>query len=160
MHFFGTRAKSMGQLQSSMSILVWCQKRGMVQFLRAHDEQQRNTAQHEVMQQWQLFSWTVFISRCLFFNLGNGWYITHSVTDLPRDAVNLFPGRDVSGLTQCRHTNDSAGFGAFFPLLSRFFQGPGLLKIKVRNPSAAVYVFRGERSGGQQHYRCAHTPTL
>lgn len=75
---------------------------------------------HEVMQQCQLFSCFVFISRCLFFNLGNDWYIIHSVTDLPRDAINLFPSRDMSGLIQYRHTNDNAVSSAFayFPVFS------------------------------------------
>lgn len=100
------------------------------------------------MQQWQLFSWIVFISRCLFFNLGNGWYITHSVTDLPRDAVNLFPGRDVSGLTQCRHTNDSAGFGAFFPLPFQVFLETGVVKNKSQKSICSSLCFQGRTEWG------------
>lgn len=92
----------------------------MVQILRAHDEQQRNVTYCEVRQQCQLFSCFVFVSRCLFFNLGSDWCITHTVTDSPRDAIDLHLSRDMSGLTQYRHINDRAVSSAFsyFPVFS------------------------------------------
>lgn len=92
---------------------MWPWRCAVVQALHAHDEEQRNTS-HEVLQQCQLLSWFVFINRCCCFNLGRDWCILHRGADLPRDAINLFPSTDMSGLIQHRHTNNNAVFNAFF----------------------------------------------
>lgn len=67
------------------------------------------------------------------------------MTDLPRDAVNLFPGRDVSGLTQCRHANDSAGFGVLvlFSFTFQAFLETGLIKNKNKKSICSSLCFEG-----------------
>lgn len=145
----------MGQLEVYLKPLMWCQRSAVLQSLHAREEQQRNTS-HEVLQQCQLLSWFVFTSRCCCFNLGRDWCIIHRGADLPRDAINLFPSTDMSGLIQYRHTNNNALFNAFF-LFSSFYW-LGLLK-KIKNPSVPLYFFRGEGTGDQD-YRCSHAQTL
>lgn len=122
MHFF----VHMEQLEVYLKPLMGCWRCAVVQPLQAHDEEQRNTS-HEVLQQCQLLSWFVFLSRCCF-HLGRDWCILHREADLPRDAINLFPSTDMSGLIQHRHSSNNAVFNAFF--LFSVFYWPGLLKKK------------------------------
>lgn len=104
-----------------------------------HMKNSRENTSHEVLQQCQLLSWFVFISRCCFFNLGRDWYVIHRGADLPRDAINLFPSTDMSGLIQYRHTNNNALFNAFFSFSS--FYWLGLLK-KIH---LSHFTFSGEK---------------
>lgn len=144
MHFF----VHMEQLEVYLKPLMGCWRCAVARPLQAHDEQQRNTS-HEVLQQCQLLSWFVFMSRCCF-NLGRDWCILHRGADLPRDAINLFPSTDMSGLIQHRHTTNNALFNAFF--LFSIFYWPGLLKKK--KSICTTLIFRGEGTG-EQDYRCS-----
>ena len=68
------------------------------------------------------------------------------MTDLPRDAGNLFPSRDVSGLIQCRRSNDSAVSSAFsyFPV----FLETGVMRNKIKKSICSSLRFQGRMYWG------------